>query len=162
MTLVGPAIRLVEEHLELAGDLLDALPALLHAPPCPSDTPALCTGLGGLIEGVELELIPVMKDDDDVDEAVEARLPGCDSRLCVGGRIGEEVRRGEADGTSEDGLVYRSGLAGHPAEHVDHKLGEVSRLCVVKVRKRETAFGGRDGLAYLYSWKAERRTRKDP
>ena len=122
MALVCPPVGLVEELLELPGDLLDTLATLLHPTPGGCDAPTLGAGLGGLVYGVEFELAAVVEDDDEVDESVEARLPCCDATVGVGGRVCDEVRGGETDGAPEDGLVDCACVAGHLGEHVEDEL----------------------------------------
>jgi hypothetical protein len=137
MALVRPPVGLVEELLELPGDLFDPLSTRLHPTPGGCDTPTLGAGLGGLVDGVEFELAAVVEDDDEVDEPVEARLPRCDAAVGVGGGVCDEVGRGETDGASEDGLVECACVAGHFGEHVEHELGVVCW----SLSGRECAYG---------------------
>ena len=125
MALVRPPVGLVKELLELPGDLFDTLATLFHPPPGARDAPALGAGPGCLVYGVEFELAAVVEDHDEVDEPVEARLPGRDATVGVGGGVCDEVRGGEADGTAEDGLVDRACVAGHLGEDVEDEVGIV-------------------------------------
>ena len=134
MALVCPPVGLVEELLELPGDLFDTLATLLHPTPRGCDTPALGAGLGGLVYGVEFELAAVVQDDDEVDESVEPRLPCCDAPVGVGGGVCDEVGGGETDGASEDGLVDGACVAGHFREDVEDELGVVCRVVLTLER----------------------------
>lgn len=148
VTLVCPPARLVEQLLQLAGDLLHPHPTLLHPPPRPRNAPALRARLGRLVERVQLQFAPVVQHDDHVHEPVEPRLPRRDPPLRVRRCVRDEVRRREPDRPPQHRLVDRAGIPCHPREHVEHKLCIVCRV-ILSVCGCECVCA-RDGRACLH------------
>ena len=96
---------LIQQTLELCSYVLYAQPDVFQISPGSRGTPALGTGFGGGVDRGKLELALAVQGDHDVDEHVEAGVPGCETGSGVHGYVGHKVRRGEAETVYEHGLV---------------------------------------------------------